>query len=418
MSDATNSLNQRKQNALPRGNAVMCDWYASKAENATLTDTEGRDVIDFAGGIAVLNTGHRHPKVVAAVKDQLDKFTHTAFQVVPYESYISLAERINARAPVEGPAKTAFFSTGAEAVENAVKIARSYTNRHGVITFNASFHGRTMMTMAMTGKVAPYKQDFGPMVPSVFHARFPDEKTVSVEQALNSLDDLFHCDIAPHNVAAIVLEPVQGEGGFRVTPPAFMRALRELADKHGILLIADEVQTGFGRTGKLFAMENYDVKPDIITMAKSLAGGFPLSAVCGRAEVMDAPNPGGLGGTYAGNPLSIAASHAVLDVIEEEQLCQRSQQLGSELVSCLQEVQTACPAISEIRGLGSMVALELSSADVARQVQSTAMAAGLLLLTCGQKGNVIRFLYPLTIPTEQFRQGLTILVQALKQHAA
>ncbi|WP_029684522.1 4-aminobutyrate--2-oxoglutarate transaminase [Tatumella saanichensis] len=418
MSDATNSLNQRKQNALPRGNAVMCDWYASKAENATLTDTEGRDVIDFAGGIAVLNTGHRHPKVVAAVKEQLDKFTHTAFQVVPYESYISLAERINARAPVEGPAKTAFFSTGAEAVENAVKIARSYTNRHGVITFNASFHGRTMMTMAMTGKVAPYKQDFGPMVPSVFHARFPDEKTVSVEQALNSLDDLFHCDIAPHNVAAIVLEPVQGEGGFRVTPPAFMRALRELADKHGILLIADEVQTGFGRTGKLFAMENYDVKPDIITMAKSLAGGFPLSAVCGRAEVMDAPNPGGLGGTYAGNPLSIAASHAVLDVIEEEQLCQRSQQLGSELVSCLQEVQTACPAISEIRGLGSMVALELSSADVARQVQSTAMAAGLLLLTCGQKGNVIRFLYPLTIPTEQFRQGLTILVQALKQHAA
>jgi len=418
MSDATNSLNQRKQNALPRGNAVMCDWYASKAENATLTDTEGRDVIDFAGGIAVLNIGHRHPKVVAAVKDQLDKFTHTAFQVVPYESYISLAERINARAPVEGPAKTAFFSTGAEAVENAVKIARSYTNRHGVITFNASFHGRTMMTMAMTGKVAPYKQDFGPMVPSVFHARFPDEKTVSVEQALNSLDDLFHCDIAPHNVAAIVLEPVQGEGGFRVTPPAFMRALRELADKHGILLIADEVQTGFGRTGKLFAMENYDVKPDIITMAKSLAGGFPLSAVCGRAEVMDAPNPGGLGGTYAGNPLSIAASHAVLDVIEEEQLCQRSQQLGSELVSCLQEVQTACPAISEIRGLGSMVALELSSADVARQVQSTAMAAGLLLLTCGQKGNVIRFLYPLTIPTEQFRQGLTILVQALKQHAA
>lgn len=417
MSDATNNLNQRKQNALPRGNAVMCDWYASKAENATLTDTEGRDVIDFAGGIAVLNTGHRHPKVVAAVKEQLDKFTHTAFQIVPYESYISLAERINERAPVEGPAKTAFFSTGAEAVENAVKIARSYTNRHGVITFGASFHGRTMMTMAMTGKVAPYKQDFGPMVPSVFHARFPDEKGVSVEEALSSLDDIFHYDIAPHNVAAIVLEPVQGEGGFRVTPPAFMRALRELADKHGILLIADEVQTGFGRTGTLFAMENYDVKPDIITMAKSLAGGFPLSAVCGRAEVMDAPNPGGLGGTYAGNPLSIAASHAVLDVIEEEQLCQRSQQLGSELVSCLQELQSVCPAISDIRGLGSMVAVELNSADVARQVQSAAMAAGLLLLTCGQKGNVIRFLYPLTIPAEQFRQGLTILAQALKQHA-
>ena len=418
MSDSKNTLNQRKQNALPRGNAVMCDWYASKAENATLWDTEGREVIDFAGGIAVLNTGHRHPKVVAAVKAQLDKFTHTAFQIVPYESYISLAERINQRVPVEGPAKTAFFSTGAEAVENAVKIARSYTGRHGVITFGGAFHGRTMMTMAMTGKVAPYKQDFGPMVPSVFHGRFPDEKEITVEQALNSLDDIFHYDIAPHNVAAIVLEPVQGEGGFRVAPNAFMTALRELADKHGILLIADEVQTGFARTGTLFAMENFDVKPDIITMAKSLAGGFPLSAVAGRAEVMDAPNPGGLGGTYAGNPLSIAAAHAVLDAIDEEQLCQRSQQLGGELVSCLQELQARCPAINEVRGLGSMVAVEFHQAEVARKVQAAAMEAGLLLLTCGQKGNVIRFLYPLTIPTDQFRQGLAILTQALQENAA
>ncbi|GAA0480089.1 MULTISPECIES: 4-aminobutyrate--2-oxoglutarate transaminase [Tatumella] len=417
MSDSKETLNQRKQDALPRGNAVMCDWFVSSAENATLRDTEGREVIDFAGGIAVLNTGHRHPKVVAAVAEQLQKFTHTAFQIVPYESYISLAERINQRVPVEGPAKTAFFSTGAEAVENAVKIARAYTGRHGVITFGGSFHGRTMMTMAMTGKVAPYKQDFGPMVPSVFHARFPVENEVTVEQALDSLEDIFHYDIAPHNVAAIVLEPVQGEGGFRVAPSEFMTALRKLADQHGILLIADEVQSGFARTGTLFAMENFEVKPDIITMAKSLAGGFPLSAVSGRAEVMDAPNPGGLGGTYAGNPLSIAAAHAVLDVIDEEQLCQRSQQLGSELVSSLQELQSRCPAIKQVRGLGSMVAAELKDAAIAKKVQTAAMDEGLLLLTCGQKGNVIRFLYPLTIPTEQFRQGLTILTRALQQYA-
>ena len=271
--------------------------------------------------------------------------------------------------------------------------------------------------MAMTGKVAPYKQGFGPMVPSVYHARFPVENEVTVGQALSSLEDIFHYDIAPHNVTAIVLEPVQGEGGFRVAPEEFMTALRKLADQHGILLIADEVQTGFARTGTLFAMENFSVKPDIITMAKSLAGGFPLSAVSGRAEGMDAPNPGGLGGTYAGNPLSIAAAHAVLDVIDEEKLCQRSLQLGSELVSCLRELQPHCPAIKEVRGLGSMVAAEFHDTSIARQVQAAAMDQGLLLLTCGQKGNVIRFLYPLTIPADQFRQALGILTRALQQYA-
>ncbi len=417
MSESNQNLNQRKLQALPRGSAVMCDWFIERAENATIWSTDGREFIDFAGGIAVLNTGHRHPKITQAVTEQLERFTHTAFQIVPYESYITLAERINQRVPVAGPAKTAFFSTGAEALENAVKIARSATGRHGIITFNGSFHGRTMMTMAMTGKVAPYKQDFGPMVPSVFHARFPDEITVSCEQALDSINDIFSCDIAPHNVAAIVIEPVQGEGGFRVVPAAFMSALRELADKHGILLIADEVQSGFARTGKLFAMEHFSAQADIITMAKSLAGGYPLSAVSGRAEVMDAPNPGGLGGTYAGNPLAIAAANTVLDIIDEEELCARSQQLGEELTQHLHHLATQCTAIRQVRGLGSMVAVELSDASVAKAVQEQAMANGLLLLTCGQKGNVIRFLYPLTIPAEQFRQGITILSGALTQHA-
>lgn len=413
MSSTNQSLNERKQQALPRGSAVMCDWYVSKAENSTIWTTDGREFIDFAGGIAVLNTGHRHPKVTAAVIQQLENFTHTAFQIVPYENYIVLAERINQRVPISGTAKTVFFSTGAEALENAVKIARSYTGRHGIITFNGAFHGRTMMTMAMTGKVVPYKQDFGPMIPSVFHARFPDQTRVSCEQALESLQDIFSCDIAPNNVAAIVIEPIQGEGGFRVVPPGFMRALRQIADEKGILLIADEVQSGFARTGKLFAMEHYEVQADIITMAKSLAGGYPLSAVSGRAEVMDAPNPGSLGGTYAGNPLAIAAANAVLDVIDEEQLCQRSEQLGQQLRDFLQQKAARCPVISDVRGLGSMVAVELCSAEVAQHVQRQAMEQGLLLLTCGQLGNVIRFLYPLTIPDAQFHTGLTILGDTL-----
>ncbi|WP_241610460.1 4-aminobutyrate--2-oxoglutarate transaminase [Rosenbergiella epipactidis] len=417
MSGTNESLNQRKAQALPRGSAVMCEWYVDRAENATIWSTDGREFIDFAGGIAVLNTGHRHPKITQAVTEQLQKFTHTAFQIVPYESYITLAERINQRVPVQGPAKTAFFSTGAEALENAVKIARSATGRHGVITFTGSFHGRTMMTMAMTGKVAPYKQDFGPMVPSVFHARFPDGKKVSTEQALESLHDIFSCDIAPHNVAALVIEPIQGEGGFRVVPQAFMQALRDIADQHGILLIADEVQSGFARTGKLFAMEHFTAKADIITMAKSLAGGYPLSAVSGRAEIMDAPNPGGLGGTYAGNPLAIAAANTVLEIIEEEDLCAKANNLGNELVETLTQLSQQCSAIEEVRGLGSMIAVELKDAHTAKAIQDTAMSQGLLLLTCGQKGNVIRFLYPLTIPTDQFRKGVKILSGALMQHA-
>ncbi len=410
MEGKNSQLQQRKDDALPRGTGNLCPWFVEQAENAMLHDTEGNSWIDFAGGIAVLNTGHRHPRVVQAIKDQLEKFTHTAFQVTPYENYVALAERINDLVPITGKVKTAFFSTGAEAVENAVKVARAATRRHGIITFGNAFHGRTFMTMAMTGKVAPYKRDFGPMPASVFHARYPNSVTgISTEDALASLHDLFTQDIAPQDVAAIVLEPVQGEGGFHIAPPEFMTQLRALADRHGILLIADEVQSGFGRTGKIFAMEHYGVEPDLITMAKSLAGGMPLSAVSGRAEIMDAPGPGGLGGTYAGNPLSIAAAHAVLDVIAEEQLCERSVQLGAALTEFLQGARATQPAITDIRALGSMVAVEFADAQTAQTLQQQAMAQGLLLLTCGPLGNVIRFLYPLTIPDAQFRQALDIL---------
>lgn len=414
-------LHQRRVDATPRGVGVMCGFYAEKAENATLWDVEGNEVIDFAAGIAVLNTGHRHPKVMAAVEKQLQAFTHTAYQIVPYESYITLAERINARVPIDGPAKTAFFSTGAEAVENAVKIARAYTKRPGIIAFGGGFHGRTFMTMALTGKVAPYKIGFGPFPGSVYHAHYPNElHGVSTEQALQSLTHLFKADIAPDQVAAILLEPVQGEGGFYIAPPEFMQALRALCDSHGILLIIDEVQSGFARTGKLFASEHYAIKPDLITMAKSLAGGLPLSAVAGRAEVMDAPAPGGLGGTYAGNPLAVAAAHAVLDVIEEEKLCERANQLGKDLVEVLTHAKARCPYIADIRAQGSMVAVEFQdpqtgapSPEFTKQVQDKALQAGLLLLSCGIYGNVIRFLYPLTIPDEQFRKALDIIQRSL-----
>lgn len=418
MEGKNSQLQQRKDDALPRGTGNLCQWYVEHAENATLRDGEGNSWIDFAGGIAVLNTGHRHPRIVQAIADQLEKFTHTAFQVTPYESYVALAERLNRVVPIAGKAKTAFFSTGAEAVENAVKVARAATRRHGIITFGNSFHGRTFMTMAMTGKVAPYKRDFGPMPASVWHARYPNSVTgISVDDALSSLQDIFTQDIAPQDVAAIVLEPIQGEGGFHVAPPEFFNRLRALADEHGILLIADEVQTGFARTGKLFAMDHYAVKPDLITMAKSLAGGMPLSAVSGRAEIMDAPGPGGLGGTYAGNPLAIASAHAVLDVIADEQLCERSQQLGAQLTDFLHSARSQCSSITDIRGLGSMIAVEFASAQTAQTIQQQAMARGLLLLTCGPQGNVIRFLYPLTIPDAQFGQALEILRSVLSQHA-
>lgn len=419
MDNAT--LHQRRLDATPRGVGVMCNFFAQRAENATLWDVEGRAYTDFAAGIAVLNTGHRHPAVAAAVARQLELFTHTAYQIVPYESAVSLAERINGLAPIDGPAKTAFFTTGAEAVENAVKIARAYTGRPGVIAFSGGFHGRTLMGMALTGKVAPYKLGFGPFPADVYHVPFPSElHRVSVADSLDALTHLFKADIEPGRVAAIIIEPVQGEGGFQMAPAALMEGLREICDAHGILLIADEIQTGFGRTGKLFAMEHHAVRPDLVTMAKSLAGGMPLSAVCGRAKVMDAPAPGGLGGTYAANPLAVAAAHAVIDTIAKEDLLQRSMDLGNKLRAFLQAQRDCQPAIAEVRGLGSMVAVEFSdpasgapSAEIASRVQQRALARGLLLLACGVSGNVIRFLYPLTIPDAQFDAALDILGEAL-----
>jgi 4-aminobutyrate aminotransferase len=414
-------VQQRRLAATPRGVGVMCDFYAVRAENATLWDHQGREYTDFTAGIAVLNTGHRHPKVVEAVRNQLDCFTHTAFQVIPYENYLLLAERLNQRVPVAGPAKTTFFSSGAEAVENAVKIARAATGRPGVIAFTGAFHGRTMMTMGLTGKVVPYKTGFGPFPGSVFHARYPNAlHGHSIDDAMESLESLFRCDINPQQVAAIIFEPIQGEGGFNIAPAEFVSKLRALCDQHGILLIADEIQTGFARTGKLFACEYYpDAKPDLITMAKSLGGGLPISAVSGRAEVMDAPLPGGLGGTYAGNPLAIASSLAVLEVIDEEALCERALRLGAELVETLNGCGN--PALVEVRARGSMVAAEFNdpatgkpSAEIAKNIQQKALEHGLILLTCGVHGNVIRFLYPLTIPDAQFQQALTLLDTLLR----
>jgi len=415
-------LQMRKNAATPRGVGVMCDFYAQRAKNAELWDVEGRRFIDFGSGIAVLNTGHCHPRLVAAMQEQLQLFTHTAYQIVPYESYVRLAERINALAAGDFAKKTAFFSTGAEAVENAIKIARAHTGRSGVIAFSGGFHGRTMMGMALTGKVAPYKIGFGPFPGEIYHVPFPVEAHgTTVQQSLDAITRLFSADIDPGRVAAIIIEPVQGEGGFYIAPPELMRALRKICDQYGILLIADEVQSGFGRTGKMFAMQHYDVAPDLTSMAKSLGGGMPIAAVCGRAEVMDAPAPGGLGGTYAGNPLAVASAHAVLDVIHDEKLLERANQLGERLQTMLHEAKANVPHIADIRGLGSMVAVEFNhpasgkpDPEFTRKVQRVALEKGLLLLSCGVHGNVVRFLYPLTIEDHVMTEALAMLDAALR----
>ena len=409
----------RRLAATPRGVAVMGDFFIDHAKNAEFWDIEGRRFIDFAGGIAVLNTGHIHPKVQAAIAAQLQRFTHTCYQVVPYAEYISLAERINSIVPIDGPTKTAFFSTGAEAVENAIKIARSYTKRSGVIAFGGAFHGRSMFAVALTGKVQPYKAGFGPFAPEIYHAPFPCH-CASLEETQKAVEQLFKCDIEPSRVAAIIFEPVQGEGGFNPIQAKAVQWLRALCDEHGIVLIADEVQTGFARTGKMFAMEHYGVSPDLMTLAKSMGGGTTLSAVVGRSAIMDAPNPGGLGGTYAGHPLAIAAAHAVLDVMAQEQLPARAQVLGDRLVVHLNKAKAANACIGNVRALGAMVACDLVNpttgapdADKAKQVQQAALQKGLLLLTCGVYGNVLRFLFPLTIEDAVFDEGLDILAQVL-----
>lgn len=423
--DQTNAAwHARRLAATPRGVGVMGDFFIERAKNAEFWDIEGRRFIDFAGGIAVLNTGHVHPKVQAAIAAQLQQFTHSCYQVVPYTAYVSLAERINALVPIDGPVKTAFFSTGAEAVENAVKIARSFTGRSGVIAFGGAFHGRSLFAVAMTGKVQPYKAGFGPFPPEIYHVPFPCH-CASLDDTKHAMEQLFKCDIDPSRVAAIIFEPVQGEGGFNPIQPAAVKWLRELCDQHGILLIADEVQTGFARTGKMFAMEHYGVSPDLMTLAKSMAGGTTLSAVCGKQAIMDGPSPGGLGGTYAGNPLAIAASHAVLDVMHDERLPERAQKLGDQLVARLNAAKTKYTRMGDVRGLGAMVAGEFvdpatgaPDADMTKKVQAAALKRGLLLLTCGVYGNVMRFLFPLTIEDAVFAEGLDIIDAALVEALA
>ena len=420
MSNAT--ISARKNAAISRGVGMTTQIYAERAENSEIWDVEGRRYIDFASGIAVVNTGHRHPKVIEAVKAQLDHFTHTCHQVVPYENYVRLAERLNGLLPGKFDKKTIFATTGAEAVENAVKIARHATGRQAVVAFTGAFHGRTFMGMALTGKVQPYKAGFGAMPGDVFHVPFPVAlHGVTTADSLAALDKLFKADVDPARVAAIIVEPVQGEGGFYEAPRDFVSALRKICDQHGILLIADEVQTGFARTGKMFAMEHHDVAPDLTTMAKSLAGGFPLSAVTGRAELMDSPNPGGLGGTYAGNPLGVAAANAVLDVIEEEKLNDRANALGSRLKQRLEALRDDVPEIVDIRGPGFMNAVEfndvktkLPSAEFANNVRLKALDKGLILLTCGVYGNVIRFLAPITIQDNVMTEALDILEGAIR----
>ena len=420
--DNTNAAwHQRRLDATPRGVGVMGDFFIDKAKNAEFWDIEGRRFIDFAGGIAVLNTGHVHPKVQAAIAAQLQRFTHSCYQVVPYTEYVALAERINAIVPIDGPVKTAFFSTGAEAIENAMKIARYSTGRTGVIAFGGAFHGRSMFSVALTGKVQPYKAGFGPFPPEIYHVPFPCHCS-SLDDTKHAMEQLFKCDIEPSRVAAIVFEPVQGEGGFNPIQPAAVKWLRELCDQHGILLVADEVQTGFARTGKMFAMEHYGVSPDLMTMAKSMAGGTTLSAVSGKAAIMDGPAPGGLGGTYAGNPLAIAASHAVLDVMAEERLPERAEKLGDQLIGHLIAQRAVYPKrLGDVRGLGAMVACEFidakgaPDADTTKKVQAAALKRGLLLLTCGVYGNVIRFLFPLTIEDSVFAEGLAVFDAALAE---
>lgn len=416
------ALLARRQAAVARGVGHAHTIFAARASNAEVWDVEGRRYIDFAGGIAVLNTGHCHPEIIDAVKAQLDRYTHTCFQVLAYEPYVELAERLNALAPGNFAKKTLFLTTGAEAVENAIKIARAATGRPGVIAFGGGYHGRTLLTLGLTGKVMPYKAGFGPFPTDIFHATFPNAgRGITVDDAIASVEAIFRNDIEPARVAAIILEPVQGEGGFHVAPPELFQRLRALCDQHGILLVADEVQTGAGRTGTWFAVEQMGVAPDLITLAKSMAGGFPISAVIGRAEIMDAPAPGGLGGTYAGSPVACAAALAVLDVFAKENLLARARTLGERLRAGLHTLAQRHKSITDVRGLGAMVAMEFGKggdlakpdADLAKRVAAEAASRGLILLTCGTWGNVIRILVPLTASDALVDEGLGLLADAL-----
>lgn len=422
---ATNAaLVARRDAAVARGVASATPIYADRAENAELWDVEGNRYVDFAGGIAVLNTGHRHPKVVAAAKAQEDHYTHTSFQVVPYEPYVALAEKLNALAPGDHAKKSLLVTTGAEAVENAVKIARAATGRPGVIAFTGGYHGRTLLTLGMTGKISPYKKDVGPFPSDIFRAPFPSLRDgITVQDALTGLQNLFLTDAQPERIAAIIIEPVLGEGGYTPVPFDMMQALRKICDTHGIMLIADEIQAGFGRTGTWFAIEHSGVIPDLITVAKSMAGGYPIAGVIGRAEVMDAVIPGGLGGTYGGNPVACAAALAAIKAIEDEGLLARSTALGETFRARFADIgaRVAPYRMWDIRGLGAMLAIEFVTdfetatpdATLTKSVVAHALKRGLILLSCGMHGNALRIMVPLTASDAIINEGLDIFEAAL-----
>jgi len=411
----------RRNKVIAKGMGNVHPTYIKSASNAQLTDIEGNTYIDFGAGIAVNNTGHSHPKIVNAVKKQLDNFSHTCSILTPYTSFVELAEKLLDIYPGDFDKKAIFLTTGAEAVENAIKVARSHTGRSGIIAFNGSFHGRTNMCMGLTGKVAPYKVGFGPFPNEIYHLPYPNAyHNISEQSSLDALENLFKADIEPTRIAALIFEPIQGEGGFYAASPGWAKKIRQLCDKYGIVLICDEIQSGFARTGKMFAYEHLGITPDLTTMAKGIAGGFPLSALVGKAEIMDSATPGGLGGTYAGSPLACVAALEVLDIIDEEQLCSRADMIGTQFREYLIDLQTQIPEIGDIRQVGAMIAIELNDpkskeplAHLTKALVQQAGKAGLILLSCGIKGNVIRFLPPLTIETELIFKGLGIMKEQL-----
>ncbi len=418
----------RKEKAIARGESNAQQVYVERAKNAEFWDVEGNRFIDFGAGIAVVNTGHTHPKVVAAVKDQLDKFSHTCLMVNPYDSAVKLAEHLNRLAPGDTPKKSIFVTTGAEAVENCIKIARAHTGRSGVIAFNGGYHGRTNFTLGLTGKITPYKNLFGPFPGEIFRAPFPIEfHKISIEESIKALHNVFKMDLDPSDTAAIILEPVQGEGGFYPAPREFMQALRKICDEHGIVLICDEIQCGFGRTGKFFYSEYCEIEPDLMTAAKGIAGGFPLAAVVGKAEIMDAPLPGGLGGTYAGSPIGCAAALAVIEVIEEEKLLDRAVEIGERFMQRLQKLKQQYPdQVGEIRNKGAMIAMELiENGDpdqpnpvLTKAIVGAASKKGVVLLSCGVRSNVIRFLPALTAPDAIIDEGMDIVSDCMAELTA
>ncbi len=413
---------ERKERSVANAKSIVLPVVAQEARGSTITDVDGNVFIDFTGGVGCLNVGHAHPRVVEAVQEQAARFTHTDFTVVPYEVYVTLAERLLERAPFRGPAKAAFFNAGTEAVENAVKLARLFTGRPAVIAFDGAFHGRTLLSMTLTSKPHPYKLGMGPLAPEVYRAPFPnDYRGPDAKSALAALRDLFVTQVAAEQVAAIIVEPEQGEGGFVPAGQEFMTGLRAVCDEHGIVLIVDEVQTGFARTGRFFAIEHYGIEPDLITVAKSIAAGLPLSGVLGKAEIVDAAHDGAIGGTYVGNPVAQAAALAVLDVIDEEGLVERADEIGATMRTRMHAWQERFDAIGDVRGLGAMLAIELvrdratkePAPELAQAVIDAATERGLLLLKAGVYSNCIRVLCPLVITDAELDEALDVWEEAL-----